>query len=205
MEHQDLDFRKYRAEQVSHREPQVCLYVAAYPLDEGVLETVPHGYCKCYRPEYRQHNQKECSDCVDGECGCLEEHFQQLSEKVLDSFLHLVHSTLDIHSGGGADLCHTQLINLPVKFSVINEIGGGRILHHLFILQFVFLLAVLLHVESLTLQHSRRAFGDMTEFIVPSTTVGKNMMQKPITNGRSNGNTSIGSALASACHILYAT
>ena len=42
--------------------------------------------------------------------------------------------------------------------------------------------------------------GDMMLFIVPSTTVGKNMMHRPIANGRSIGNTSIGSALASDCH-----
>jgi len=40
----------------------------------------------------------------------------------------------------------------------------------------------------------------MMLFIVPNTTVGKNMMHKPIANGRSMGNTSIGSALASDCH-----
>ena len=34
----------------------------------------------------------------------------------------------------------------------------------------------------------------------PETTVGKNMMHKPIAKGRSIGNTSIGSALASDCH-----
>ena len=39
--------------------------------------------------------------------------------------------------------------------------------------------------------------GDMILFIVPNTTVGKNMMHKPIAKGRSMGNTSIGSALAS--------
>ena len=43
--------------------------------------------------------------------------------------------------------------------------------------------------------------GDITELIVPRTTVGKNIMQKPITKGRSSGNTSIGSARANACHI----
>ncbi len=37
-------------------------------------------------------------------------------------------------------------------------------------------------------------------FIVPNTTVGKNMMHKPLAKGRSMGNTSIGSALASDCH-----
>ena len=42
--------------------------------------------------------------------------------------------------------------------------------------------------------------GERTLFIVPSTTVGKNMMHKPIAKGRSMGNTSIGSALANDCH-----
>ena len=42
--------------------------------------------------------------------------------------------------------------------------------------------------------------GDMTVLIVPNTTVGKNMMHKPMANGRRSGNTSIGSALARAFH-----
>jgi len=42
--------------------------------------------------------------------------------------------------------------------------------------------------------------GDMMLFIVPNTTVGKNMMHRPMANGRSMGNMSIGSALASDCH-----
>ena len=42
--------------------------------------------------------------------------------------------------------------------------------------------------------------GESTLFIVPSTTVGKNMMQRPMAKGRSIGNTSIGSARASDCH-----
>ena len=47
--------------------------------------------------------------------------------------------------------------------------------------------------------------GERTLFTVPSTTVGKNMMHRPMANGRSMGNTSIGSALASDCHTRYAT
>ncbi len=42
--------------------------------------------------------------------------------------------------------------------------------------------------------------GERMLFIVPSTTVGKNMMHRPMAKGRSIGNTSIGSALASDCH-----
>ena len=34
----------------------------------------------------------------------------------------------------------------------------------------------------------------------PSTSVGKNMMHKPSTKGRSSGKTSMGSARASDCH-----
>ncbi len=47
--------------------------------------------------------------------------------------------------------------------------------------------------------------GDIMELIVPSTTVGKNMMQNPTAKGRSSGNTSTGSALANDCHTRYAT
>ena len=47
--------------------------------------------------------------------------------------------------------------------------------------------------------------GDKMLLSVPSTMVGKNMMQIPRANGRSKGNTSIGSALASDCQTRYAT
>ena len=47
--------------------------------------------------------------------------------------------------------------------------------------------------------------GDMTLFSVPSTRVGKNMMQSPSAKGRRSGNTSTGSALARDCHTRYAT
>ena len=47
--------------------------------------------------------------------------------------------------------------------------------------------------------------GDRTLLSVPSTIVGKNMMQMPRANGRSSGNTSTGSALASDCQTRYAT
>ena len=43
--------------------------------------------------------------------------------------------------------------------------------------------------------------GDITELMVPNTTVGKNIMHRPIAKGRSSGNTSIGSAFASDRHI----
>ena len=42
--------------------------------------------------------------------------------------------------------------------------------------------------------------GESTPLSVPNTTVGKNMMHSPMANGRSIGNTSIGSARASDCH-----
>ena len=42
--------------------------------------------------------------------------------------------------------------------------------------------------------------GDRMLLMVPSTTVGKNMIHSPIAKGRSMGSTSIGSALASDCH-----
>ena len=41
--------------------------------------------------------------------------------------------------------------------------------------------------------------------IVPSTSVGKNMMQMPTAKGRNSGYTSIGSALARDCHTRMAT
>ena len=44
-----------------------------------------------------------------------------------------------------------------------------------------------------------------TEFIVPSTTVGKKRMHSPMANGRSSGYTSIASARASDCHTRIAT
>ena len=47
--------------------------------------------------------------------------------------------------------------------------------------------------------------GDSTLLMVPSTTLGKNMMQNPSTNGRSKGYTSTGSALERDCHTRYAT
>ena len=47
--------------------------------------------------------------------------------------------------------------------------------------------------------------GERMLLSVPSTTVGKNMIQMPKANGRSSGNTSIGSALASDCQTRYAT
>ena len=90
----------------------------------------------------------------------MKEHLQQFTEEIGNSFLHLVHPALDIHPGGRAYLRHTQLINLPVKFGIINEVGCGRILHHLFIFQTVFLLAVFLHIKRLTLQHSRRTLNN---------------------------------------------
>ena len=40
--------------------------------------------------------------------------------------------------------------------------------------------------------------GDRMLFTVPSTTVGKNMMHRPTANGRSMGNMSIASALATS-------
>ena len=47
--------------------------------------------------------------------------------------------------------------------------------------------------------------GLITLLSVPSTMVGKNMMASPMANGRSSGNTSIGSALDSDCQTLRAT
>ena len=42
--------------------------------------------------------------------------------------------------------------------------------------------------------------GESTAFTVPSTTVGNIMIHSPMAKGRSSGNTSIGSAEASAFH-----
>ena len=83
----------------------------------------------------------------------MEQHFKQLPEKVLDSLLDLIHSTLDIHSGGGAYLSHSEFVNLPVKLGIIDKVSGGWITHHLFIFQTVFLLPVFLHVERLPFEH----------------------------------------------------
>ena len=47
--------------------------------------------------------------------------------------------------------------------------------------------------------------GLNTPLIVPRTTVGKNMMQKPTAKGRSKGYTSMASARASDCHTRTAT
>ena len=47
--------------------------------------------------------------------------------------------------------------------------------------------------------------GLITLLSVPSTMVGKNMMASQMANGRSSGNTSIGSALDSDCQTLRAT
>ena len=42
--------------------------------------------------------------------------------------------------------------------------------------------------------------GERIPLMVPSTRVGKNMMQSPSTKGLKSGNTSISSALARDCH-----
>ena len=66
---------------VCDREPQVSLNVTAYPLYEGILESVPDGDRKTYGAKYRQHYKEECAYGVDCErCG-LEQHFKQLTEK----------------------------------------------------------------------------------------------------------------------------
>ena len=78
----------------------------------------------------------------------------------MDSLLDLIHSSLDIHSGGGANLGHTEFVNLSVKLGIIDKVGGGGVTHHLFILQTVFLLPVLLHVERLPFEHRSRALND---------------------------------------------
>ena len=83
----------------------------------------------------------------------MEQHFKQLPEKVLDSLL-------DIHSGGGAYLSHSEFVNLPVKLGIIDKVSGGWVTHHLFILQTVFLLPVLFHVKRLPFEHRRRALND---------------------------------------------
>ena len=44
LQHQHLYLRQYGAEHVRHRQPQIDLYVAAYPLRERALEAVPHRY-----------------------------------------------------------------------------------------------------------------------------------------------------------------
>ena len=70
------------AEHVRHRKPQIDLYVAAYPLRERALETVPHRYGEGYRTEYRQHHEEEGADGVYHEGGGLEQQFQYLAEEV---------------------------------------------------------------------------------------------------------------------------
>ena len=53
LQHQNLYLRQYGAEHVRHRKPQIDLYVAAYPLRERALETVPYRQGEGYRTEYR--------------------------------------------------------------------------------------------------------------------------------------------------------
>ena len=91
LQHQHLYLRQYGAEHVRHRQPQIDLYVAAYPLRERALETVPHRYGEGYRTEYRQHHEEEGADGVYHEGGGLEQQFQYLAEEVADVFLHVVH------------------------------------------------------------------------------------------------------------------
>ena len=75
LQHQHLYLRQYGAEHVRHRKPQIDLYVAAYPLRERALETVPYRQGEGYRTEYRQHHEKEGADGVYHEGGGLEQQF----------------------------------------------------------------------------------------------------------------------------------
>ena len=91
LQHQHLYLRQYGAEHVRHRKPQIDLYVAAYPLRERALETVPYRQGEGYRTENRQHHEKEGADGVYHEGGGLEQQFEYLAEEVADALLHVVH------------------------------------------------------------------------------------------------------------------
>ena len=82
MQHQHLYLRQYGAEHIRHGQPQIDLYVAAYPLCKRALEAVPHRYGEGYRTEYRQHHEEERADGVYHECGGLEHQFQYFAEEV---------------------------------------------------------------------------------------------------------------------------
>ena len=122
-------------------------------MDEGVLESIPDRYCKGNWPEYCQHYEEECPYGVNRERRGLEKHFQQFTKEILNCFLHLIHTSFDIHPGSGTNLRHAQFINLPVKFGIIDKIGGRGVFHHLLVFQPVFLLPVLLHIQCLPFEH----------------------------------------------------
>ncbi len=165
LEHQHLNLGEYGAEYVRHGQPQIDLNVAAYPLRERALEAVPHRYGEGYRTEYRQHHEEKGADGVYHEGGGLEHQFQYLAEEVADALLHLVHPPVDIHPRHRHHVRGrpAQFLQLLVKLLVGHEVGGFGIAHHRLVFQPVFLLPVLVHVQSLRFEQFRRTLHDGRE------------------------------------------
>jgi len=162
LQHQHLNLRQYGTEHIRHGQPQINLYVAAYPLCECTLKAVPYRYGEGYRTEYRQHHEKKGADGVYHEGGGLEHQFQYLAEEIADAFLHVVHPALDVHSRHRYHVAGrpAQFLQLFVKLLVRHKVGGFGVAHHRLVFQFVFLLTVSVHVQRFRLQHLRRTLHD---------------------------------------------
>jgi len=110
----------------------------------------------------RQDDQKERPQRVDQQRGSGEQKLQHLAEEVADTFLHVVSTALDIHSGHRNHVAGrpAQLFELTVELLVRDEVGRFGVAHHRLVFEFVFLLAVLVHVERLRFEHPVRALYD---------------------------------------------
>ena len=168
LQHQYLYSRQDGAEQVGYGQPEVHLHIAADPLRERGLKAVPHGDGEGNRTEYRQHDEEERTQGVDDERGGLEEQLHDAAEEVAYLLFEVIGTPFEVHPRHRRQVAgrEAQLLYLLVERLVAHQVGGLGVARHRLILQLVFLLAVLLHVEGLLLQHPIGALDDGTHHAV---------------------------------------
>ena len=155
MEHKYLYSGKNGTEQVGNGKPKVNGNIPCYPLGQGCLKAIVHTDGKGYRTQYGKDNQEECPDGVNHKGSRLKEQFQKFPEPVPDGLLDIVGCPIHVHTTHCGNIFGrpSQFVNLFIKCFIRNKVSRFRIAYHRFILQFVLLFPVGVHVESLRFEH----------------------------------------------------
>ena len=155
MQHKHLYAGKYGTEQVGNGKPQVNGNVPRYPLGQGRLKAIVHADGKGYWTQYRQHDKEKGSDGVYHKGSRLKEQFQKFPEPVPDGLLDIVRRPIHIHTAHRGNIFGrpSQFVYLLVERFIRNKVSRFRIAYHRFILQFVLLFPVGVHIESLRFEH----------------------------------------------------
>jgi len=209
---------------VGHWQPQIDLDIPTEPLHERGVESVPYADGEGYRAEDGEYHEKESPQRVYHESRRLEEQFQKFAEEVSHGLFYAVHSSFHVHPSHSRQVLGrpAEFVQLLVKLLVADQVsglaspksGGGsaigassialtlhrftglRIIASLSSLSFCSRYSFMSKVCVSSILCVPCTTGDSTAFNVPITTVGKNMMQKPMAKGLNRGNTSTDSAFA---------